>query len=191
MTVLTSTKGQSGLPRYFAAVFEKAQHLNHGRLDFRLADGRVFRAEGAGLGPVAEITVHHGDVFARLIRDGDLGFSEAYVEGWWTTPDLQSFMDLVHSDNKEVYDAFPGFAMVRAYERLRFWLRSNNKRQARKNIAYHYDLGNDFYKLWLDDSMTYSSALFKTGQESLEKAQEQKYASMVDQMGALVRGAGR
>jgi len=66
---------------------------------------------------------------------------------------------------------------------LRFWMQSNSKRQARKNISYHYDLGNEFYGLWLDDTMTYSSAKFETGQESLEKAQENKYASMVDQMG--------
>jgi cyclopropane-fatty-acyl-phospholipid synthase len=72
---------------------------------------------------------------------------------------------------------------VRAYERLRHWLRGNSKRQARKNIAYHYDLGNDFYRLWLDDSMTYSSALFRSGQESLERAQEQKYAQLVDSLG--------
>ena len=184
MTVLTSTRGQTGLPRYFAAAFETACQLQVGRLDFRLPDGRVFRAEGAKPGPVAEITIVNPDTFARLIRDGDLGFSEAYLEGWWTTPDLQGFMDLVHIGNSAVYDAFPGFVMVRAFERLRFWLKSNSKSRARKNIAYHYDLGNNFYKLWLDDSMTYSSALFKSGQESLEKAQEQKYASMVDQMGS-------
>ncbi len=184
MTVLTTTKGQTGLPRYFAAAFEAASRLERGRMDFRLPDGRVFRAEGAGVGPAAEISILNNDVFARLIRDGDLGFSEAYLEGWWTTPDLLGFMDLVTIGNSQVYDAFPGFTMVRAYERLRFWLQSNSKRQARKNIAAHYDLGNDFYKLWLDDSMTYSSALFVTGQESLEKAQELKYASMVDQMGA-------
>jgi len=74
--------------------------------------------------------------------------------------------------------------MVRAFERFRFWLQSNSKKQARRNISHHYDLGNDFYRLWLDETMTYSSALFVTGQESLEKAQTQKYASMVDQMGA-------
>jgi cyclopropane-fatty-acyl-phospholipid synthase len=73
---------------------------------------------------------------------------------------------------------------VRVFEKLRFWLQSNSKKQARKNISYHYDLGNDFYGLWLDDTMTYSSALFDTGQESLERAQTAKYASMVDQMGA-------
>ena len=184
MTVLTTTKGQTGLPRYFAAAFETAQHqMKRGRLDFCLPDGRIFRAEGASPGPVAEIAIINPDCFARLIRDGDLGFCEAYLEGGWTTPDLQGFMDLIHSGNTQVYDAFPGLTMVRMYERMRFWLQSNSRRQARKNIAHHYDLGNAFYKLWLDDSMTYSSALFKSGQESLETAQEQKYASMVDQLG--------
>ena len=184
MTVLTTTKGQTGLPRYFAAAFETAQRqMKHGRLYFCLPDGRMFRAEGASPGPVAEIAIINPDCFARLIRDGDLGFCEAYLEGWWTTPDLQGFMDLIHSGNAQVYDAFPGLTMVRMYERMRFWLQSNSRRQARKNIAHHYDLGNAFYKLWLDDSMTYSSALFKSGQESLETAQEQKYASMVDQLG--------
>ncbi len=184
MTNLTSTKGQTGLPRYFTAAFDTISRLQRGRLDFRLPDGRVFRAEGKKPGPAAEISIENPDVFGRLIRDGDLGFCEAYLEGWWTTPDLQGFMDLVHIDNEAVYDGFPGFVLVRAFERLRFWLQSNSKRQAKKNIAYHYDLGNDFYKLWLDETMTYSSALFRSGQESLEKAQVQKYASMVDQMGA-------
>ena len=184
MTVLTSTKGQKGLPRYFAAAFANAARLQRGRLDFTLPDGREFRAEGALPGPAAAITIVNPDCFARLIRDGDLGFAEAYLDGWWTSPDLQGFLDLIQEGNEAVYDAFPGFALVRAYERLRFWYQGNSRTRARKNIAYHYDLGNDFYKLWLDDSMTYSSGLFRTGQESLEKAQEQKYASVVDKLGA-------
>jgi cyclopropane-fatty-acyl-phospholipid synthase len=121
-----------------------------------------------------------------MIRDGDLGFCDAYLDGWWSSPDLQAFLDLIQMPgNNPVQDSFPGFALIRAYEKLRFWLQSNSKGQARKNIAAHYDLGNDFYRLWLDETMTYSSALFTTGQESLETAQEQKYASMVDQMGTL------
>lgn len=184
MDVLTTTKSQSGLPRYFASVFEIACKLKRGRLDFVLPDGRRFRAQGEKAGQAAEIVVADADVFARLIREGDLGFCEAYLDGGWSSPDLQAFLDLMHDGNGEVYDGFPGLGLVRAYERLRFWMQSNTKRQARKNIAYHYDLGNDFYRLWLDDSMTYSSALFRTGQESLEQAQEQKYASMLDQMGA-------
>ncbi len=184
MSVLTSTKGQKDLPRYFGPVFDSIRRIRRGRLDFRLPDGRTFRAEGKAAGPAVLVEVHNPDIFARLIREGDLGFSEAYLEGWWSTPDLLAFMDLVHIGNDAMYDSFPGMGLVRTFERLRFWLQSNSRQQARKNISYHYDLGNDFYGLWLDDTMTYSSALFKTGQESLEKAQEQKYASMVDLMGA-------
>ncbi|MGB5557361.1 MAG: cyclopropane-fatty-acyl-phospholipid synthase family protein [Paracoccaceae bacterium] len=183
MQVLTSTDGQVGLPRYFSQVFGVAKAMNNGRLEMVLPDGRRFRADGKNPGPVAEVTIHDSDIFARLIREGDLGFSEAYLEGAWSTPDLQAFMDLVHADNEGMYDGFPGISVLRGYEKLRFWWQSNSKRQAKKNISYHYDLGNEFYSAWLDETMTYSSAKFDGGQESLENAQIRKYASLVDQMG--------
>jgi len=175
--------GHKNLPRYFTQVFEAAKDMRNGILDFKMPDGRIFRAKAKGPGPVAQIDVHNPDVFARLIREGDLGFCDAYLDQWWSTPDLMAFMDLIHADNDELYDGFPGMAFVRAYEKMRFWLQRNTKKQAKKNISYHYDLGNDFYSEWLDDTMTYSSAKFETGQESLEKAQIAKYASMVDLMG--------
>lgn len=184
MHPITSLEGQPNLPRYFAATFNLAQKLKNGRVDFVLSDGRRFRIDAPNPGPVAEIHIHNDDVFARLIREGDLGFADAYLEGWWSTPDLQAFMDVVHSDNNDVYDSFGGMQIVRFWERLRHWMNRNTKDQAKKNISYHYDLGNAFYSLWLDDTMTYSSAIFETGQESLEKAQMLKYKSMVDQMGA-------
>ncbi|WP_282096829.1 SAM-dependent methyltransferase [Epibacterium ulvae] len=181
---LTSTEGQPDLPRYFTHVFRAVSQMETGQLDIHLQDGRIFRAIGQRPGPAADLHIHHSDCFARLVREGDLGFSDAYLEGWWSTSDLQAFMDLVHEGADTVYDGFPGKGLARAYERFRFWLNRNHRRQARKNISYHYDLGNDFYKLWLDDTMTYSSAKFINGQESLERAQQEKYASMVDQMGA-------
>jgi cyclopropane-fatty-acyl-phospholipid synthase len=181
--ILTTTDGQTGLPRYFTRVFAMAQEMNNGRVDFVMPDGRTFRADGKQPGHVAELRVHNPDLFARLIREGDLGFCDAYLDNWWSTPDLQAFMDLVHADNEDIYDGFPGQGLVRMFEKLRFWMQRNHKSQARKNISYHYDLGNEFYGLWLDDTMTYSSALFETGQESHEAAQTAKYKSMVDQMG--------
>jgi len=184
MAPITSLDGQKNLPRYFAATFALASKLNSGRIDFHLPDDRLFRVEGQTPGPVAEIRVHNPDVFARLIREGNLGFSDAYLEGWWSTPDLQAFMDEMHADNDEMFSSFPGMVLVRSYERMRHWLNSNSKRQAKKNISRHYDLGNDFYSLWLDDTMTYSSAFFETGQESLENAQILKYQNMIDQIGA-------
>jgi cyclopropane-fatty-acyl-phospholipid synthase len=181
--ILTTTDGQKDLPRYFATAFGIAQKGQNGRMDFVLDDGRTFSAEGPGVGPVCEIRIHNSGIFERLLREGQLGFCDAYLDGQWSTPDLQAFMDYIHADNDEVFDSFPGQKLVQFYERFRFWLQGNSKGQARKNISYHYDLGNDFYGLWLDKTMTYSSAIFEDGQDSLEKAQTAKYASMVDQMG--------
>ncbi|MBF9033381.1 methyltransferase domain-containing protein [Rhodobacterales bacterium HKCCE2091] len=182
MSIRTTARGEPDLPRYFAMAFETVEKLRHGRIDIKLPDGRVFRAEGPEPGPVAVMEVHHPEVFTRLVREGDLGLCEAYMDGWWTTPDLQGFMDLVHAENEEIYDGFLGVTLVRAYERVRFWFHRNTRAQAKRNIAAHYDLGNDFYGLWLDDTMTYSSALFETGQEPTEAAQKRKYEALVDAM---------
>ena len=170
--ILTSVEGQENLPRYFARVYRLAAEMHRGRVDFVLPDERVFRAEGRLPGPVATLNIHNPDLFSRLIREGDLGFCDAYLDEWWSSPDLQAFMDLVHADNEDIYDGFPGMGMVRMWEQFRFWLQRNHKTQAKKNISYHYDLGNDFYGLWLDETMTYSSALFpEDAQMSLEAAQ--------------------
>jgi cyclopropane-fatty-acyl-phospholipid synthase len=122
-----------------------------------------------------------------MARSGEIGFSEMYMEGWWSTPDLQALLDLLVLNSDNVVRGFPGAALARAYDRLRHWLRSNTRRGARRNIAYHYDLGNRFYRLWLDDTMTYSSALFSGRGEALRDAQQNKYASICDRMG-LTRG---
>ena len=180
---LTDTAGQIGLPRYFARCFGVARQIAAGRLDILLPDGRIFRAEGSRPGPVAVLEIHDPEVFARLVREGYLGFCEAYLDGDWSTPDLQAFMDLLNDDNDGIYNGYPGQRLAQIYERIRFWFKRNSRKQARRNISYHYDLGNEFYRLWLDETMTYSSAIFQPGHNSLEQAQTAKYASMVDQLG--------
>src|SRR6056297_3739835 len=178
-----TTQGEAGLPRYFARCFGVAQGLRAGRLDIGLPDGRLFRAEGAEPGIEARIDIHDRDVFARLVREGYLGFCEAYLDGAWSTPDLQAFLDLLNDDNDGIYNGYPGQRVAQIYERIRFWFKRNSKEQARRNIEYHYDLGNEFYRLWLDGTMTYSSALFESGTQSLETAQTAKYRALVDAMG--------
>ena len=111
--IKTTTDGERNLPRYFARAFALLQTVNNGRIDFVLPDGRQFRAEGPNPGPVAEVHIHNEDLFARLIREGDLGFCDAYLDEWWTTPDLQAFMDWAHADNDDIYDGFPGMGLVR------------------------------------------------------------------------------
>ncbi|MCP5088512.1 MAG: class I SAM-dependent methyltransferase [Rhodobacteraceae bacterium] len=183
MQLLTSTKGQGNLPQYFIQAFAVLKKIRKGAIELALPDGRVFRAEGPEPGPVGRVDVVAPDVFTRLVRDGDMGFSDSYLDGGWTSPDLQAFLDAVLLNNKEVANGYPGSALLRAFERLRHWMNSNTKAQAKKNISYHYDLGNKFYTKWLDKTMTYSSALFETGQEDLANAQTRKYESLCDQMG--------
>ena len=183
MAVFTSTEGQKDLPRFFAVAFHQLSKISNGALDIALPDGRVFQIKAENAGPNARVNIINPDVFSRLAREGDMGFSDAYLEGWWTSPDLQAFLDLVFANNREVGHGFPGGFLVQYYERFFHWLRGNSKTQARKNISYHYDLGNDFYGKWLDETMTYSSALFKTGQEDMAKAQTQKYEQLCDEMG--------
>ncbi|MEL6647924.1 MAG: cyclopropane-fatty-acyl-phospholipid synthase family protein [Pseudomonadota bacterium] len=181
--ILTDTAGQKNLPLYFKTCFSIAKHIERGSIEIVLPDGRIFMATGAAPGPHAKIIVHDADIFARMVREGYLGFCDAYLEGGWSTPDLQAFMDLVNDSNDDMYNGYPGQTIIQMIEKIRFWFKNNSKAQAKKNISYHYDLGNDFYRLWLDETMTYSSGLFETGQESLEAAQRAKYASMVDEMG--------
>jgi cyclopropane-fatty-acyl-phospholipid synthase len=183
MNALTSTDGQENLPRYFRRVFKTLCSIKNGAIEVSLPDGRLFIAQGENQGPVARIDIKTGESFTRLVRDGEVGFMEAYMDLDWDTPDIQCFMDVVFMNNEQIGMSYPGAGLVKMFERVRHWLNSNSKRQARKNISYHYDLGNDFYKLWLDDTMTYSSALYKTGQESIERAQTQKYAQLCDEMG--------
>jgi cyclopropane-fatty-acyl-phospholipid synthase len=188
--LLTSVKGQKNLPRYFARVMRIVQTLQVGSLILVLPDGRKFIAHGQpGVSPIskqalhAELYVYNTAFFSRLVREGDLGFADSYLDGWWSTPDLQALMDLFHAGNERLYDGFPGLGLLRLFENLIYWLHSNTRRQAMKNISYHYDLGNEFYGLWLDETMTYSSALFQSGDQSMASAQTAKYAAMIDQMG--------
>ena len=181
--VLTSTRGQRGLPRWFSTSFALVSRLSKGSFEIILPDGRRFRANGTQEGPHGVLLVRNPDLFTRVAREGDLGFAEAYMDGWWDSPDLQSLLDMVMLNNDVVGRAFPGAALVRLYERARHWMNRNSRGQARKNISYHYDLGNDFYSTWLDETMTYSSALFERSDIPLAQAQEAKYASICDRIG--------
>ena len=177
-------KSPATKPRYYDQVLALASGIEIGMLKIGLPDGETVTITGEKPGPVVRLNVHHPDLFTRIVRSGVLGFSEAYLDGEWSTDDLMGLLDVLYSRIGNMYEGFPGAGFVRAYERLRFWMQSNSKRQAKKNISYHYDLGNEFYRLWLDDTMTYSAAMFETGQESLEAAQMRKYKSMVDEIGA-------
>ena len=180
--MLKSTQGQRNLPRWSETVFQIISRIERGTLSFSLPDGRTFGATGALPGPSGHFDVRDVRLFGRMVRDGELGFAEAYMDGWWDSPDLQALLDVSLMNNEAVARGFPGAGLARAYERFRHWLRSNTRRGSRRNIAHHYDLGNDFYGLWLDPTMSYSSALFSGQGEDMVAGQLNKYASICDRM---------
>jgi len=173
-----------GAPRWFHTVFAIVGQVDIGSLTFVLPDGREFRAEGAQPGPNGVIVVRDPRLFWRMIRDGELGFAEAYMDGWWDTPDLQAVLDAALLNNDAVARGFAGRTLSRLVEKIRHVTRRNTKRGSARNIAAHYDLGNAFYAKWLDESMTYSSALFQTADQPLKDAQAAKYAAICDGLGA-------
>ncbi|MEL7138113.1 MAG: cyclopropane-fatty-acyl-phospholipid synthase family protein [Pseudomonadota bacterium] len=168
------------LPRWFEAFYGVLKRIECGRIEIALPDGRVFPAEGARSGPTGRIDVKDPDFFSRMVREGEMGFCEMYMEGGWDTPDLQSLFDVIMLNNDGVGRGFPGATLARLYERIRHRLRDNTRSGSRRNISHHYDLGNTFYGAWLDETMTYSSGLFSGQGEDLVAAQANKYASICD-----------
>jgi cyclopropane-fatty-acyl-phospholipid synthase len=183
--IITTTAGQKDLPRWFEASFAVLQGLGAGSIDLALPDGRVFRVTGRRDGAAARIDIRHPGFFTRVAREGELGFCEAYLDGWWDTPDLQVLLDVLLSSDEWVDRNHPGARAMRIWQGFNHWLNRNTRRQAKKNIAAHYDLGNAFYARWLDETMTYSSALFTDAKEELAAAQLRKYESVCDRIGVV------
>ena len=181
-TMFETMKGQSDLPRWSETIFSILKRIEVGSLSFTLPDGRTFIARGATEGPNGHFRVHNRKLFGRLVSDGETGFAEAYMDGWWDTDDLRAVLDVAIMNNEAVARNLPGAGIARMLDRVRHWLRANTRRGSRRNISHHYDLGNEFYSHWLDPSMTYSSGLFSGQGETLEQAQRNKYASICDRM---------
>jgi cyclopropane-fatty-acyl-phospholipid synthase len=143
------------------------------------------RLNGARPGPVARLRVDRpAALLRRLASGGEMGFAEAYMEGDWQSPDPAALLDLLAANEAALAGLASGTRWSRAAARLLHRARRNTRRGSRRNIAYHYDLGNAFYRLWLDPGMTYSSALFDGADDSLEQAQDRKYTRLLDLLDA-------
>ncbi len=171
---------RSSLPRSLRIVASILDRIECGSIEVELPGGGWLRAEGREPGPEGRIAVLNRNFFGRLLGESDHGFGEMFMDGWWTTPDLQALLDVISLNNENMAHHIPGAGLFRLRERILRCFSANTRRGSRRNIAHHYDLGNDFYSQWLDETMTYSSALFQTGEESLEQAQRNKYAAICD-----------
>lgn len=133
--------------------------------------------------PGAELIVHDWRACQRIMTGGDIGFAHALRHGWVESPDLTALMQLAIRNESAMTATVWGNWVSRAWYALRHWLRPNTRAGSRQNIHAHYDLGNDFYRLWLDESWTYSSALFAGDFSlSLPDAQAAKYQRVLDML---------
>jgi cyclopropane-fatty-acyl-phospholipid synthase len=159
--------------------------IGRGRLSMVMPDGRVL-CFGAPHGvPNVTVTVHHRRTARRLALGGSLGFAEAFMDGDWECSDLTGLIALAIANERQLGLDRDGIWAVRLINRIWHFLHRNSRRGSRSNIAYHYDLGNAFYRLWLDPGMTYSSALFETADQPLEAAQGAKNRQVAELLGLI------
>ncbi|WP_420875662.1 class I SAM-dependent methyltransferase [Prosthecomicrobium hirschii] len=167
-----------GLPRLARNGLRAALHIEFGCLSVLTPEGLALRFRGRQPGPDATVAFNNWNVIARALRSGDLGIHESYVLGDWSSPDVTAFLELFCVNHQILDEKLTASPLVRLYLKFQHWLNNNTRAGSRRNIAAHYDLGNRFYELWLDPSMTYSSAVFDDHTTDLTAAQTEKYRSL-------------
>jgi cyclopropane-fatty-acyl-phospholipid synthase len=188
-TSLAPDARRAAPPTACRLVMALLDRIDCGVLVFTTPDGVTRRFGpgdmGAGSARVAELHLRDWAVCRRVLVGGDVAFAESYIAGHWETTDLVALLTLMACNQRALERAFYGRHWRQLAFRLRHLLRGNSRRRARRNIAAHYDLGNEFYGLWLDPTMTYSSALFEgVMTRSLAAAQQAKYSRVLRQIAA-------
>ncbi|MEL8055078.1 MAG: cyclopropane-fatty-acyl-phospholipid synthase family protein [Pseudomonadota bacterium] len=178
-----SLRQLAGIPASFRLAGMMVLRARRGSVRFDLPDGRKVLFDHGQKGPHAVIEVHDFDFAKRAIAGGDVGFAESYMDQQWSTPDLTSVLEFFSENFEAAGQLAVGGFIVRFTNMIRHMFNRNSKSGSKRNIEAHYDLGNDFYKLWLDETMTYSSALYTRPDMSLSDAQTAKYARIADQIG--------
>ncbi|AGB73177.1 MULTISPECIES: SAM-dependent methyltransferase [Rhizobium] len=148
--------------------------VRYGHVKISLPSGQVVEKYGVEPGPEAIINIRRWRWLPRLILAGDIGFAESYLDEDWTTPDLTAVIRFAAKNIDALAPAIEGRAMMRLFNRAKHLFNANTKKGSRRNIEAHYDLGNEFYKQWLDSTMLYSSGIFDTSTDTLEAAQQKK-----------------
>lgn len=154
------------------------RNLQHGELQLALPDGEVLTFGTPTRDGAAVLRVHDNAFFTRTLRHGAMGFAESYMDGDWSSPDLAKLLILFNSNMTMLQEKIGRNRLTHWLNRVIHLLRPNTRKGAKRNIHAHYDLGNEFYALWLDTTMTYSSALFSDSQKSLRDAQNDKYRAL-------------
>jgi cyclopropane-fatty-acyl-phospholipid synthase len=181
----TSTASPFALPQAAPAaarvVLGMLTRLQVGSLDVQLPDGSQLHF-GAHDEPRAALRLHDWSVCGAALKHGDIGFAESYISGGWTSPDLVALLRLFIANREALEAVIYGTWWGALAYRVKHLLNRNSRRGSRKNIHAHYDIGNPFYRLWLDESMNYSSALFGADRtQSMTQAQGAKVQRALDE----------
>ena len=174
------------LARLFGGGFHKILDridagLVEGGIDATLPDGTHRVLGGRKPGPMPVVRLNSWRAIVRLVSSGSVGWYKSWALGEWSSPDPVPLFDLFMRNGESLGEVARAKGIWRSVNRAAHLLRRNSKSKARANIAFHYDLGNDFYRAWLDGSMTYSSAIFAPG-DTLEAAQERKIRALLDRL---------
>ena len=171
------------LVRDTSLVFKLLENVHGGLLEIRLPDGSS-RLFGGG-GQHVILSVNNEEMFPAVLARGDIGLAEAYLDGHWDSPDITGLLSLLAANRPALRLAVYGSWRKLLAARLRHWLNGNSRAGSKRNIMAHYDLGNDFYQLWLDPGMSYSSALYRAVDDAdLESAQRAKYRRILRRLRA-------
>lgn len=179
--------GDTFQQRLFAPAFHRFLDridtgLVRGGIEARLPDGTHRLLGGRKPGPVPLVTIHRWRALVRLATGGSVGWYEAWADGDWSSPDPVPLFDLFMRNRVPLANVARAGGIPKLL--LRGWhaLRRNDRKGSRRNIADHYDLGNDFYREWLDPSLTYSSGIYGSG-DTLAQAQHRKLTAILDRTG--------
>jgi len=165
------------------AIFAALENIKHGRLIIEEDGNTTSFGESRANTRVARIIVKDARAYAMVLRNGDLGAGEAYMLGYWYSPQLLNVVQVFVSNMQALQSLNGQKGWWRRLSGSVFhWLRNNNLRQARKNISAHYDLSNDFFRLFLDESMAYSSAIFVDEKQELADASIQKFHHICERL---------
>lgn len=160
-------------------LLQSTKEIVYGEIFLTTPEGETLHHKGSKAGETADLKLKDWRTVVNLKFKSDIGFSADYRDGYWETSDLKSLIRF-GIDNEEAFSQYmkPNI-FYKILQKLSYLTKRNSIEQSKKNIYEHYDLGNDFYSLWLDKTMTYSSALYRSNEETLEQAQVNKYENIL------------
>ena len=160
-------------------VFNILSKINYGYLEITSFDGNVFKFGNPEDNLKANLIIKKPNFTYNLVSGGSIGFAECYMRGEFETNNLSNLIELTARNIKIIYK-FSGLLDLPVINFIKNKIIKNTKNRSKDNIAKHYDLGNDFFSLWLDDTLTYSSAIFENETKNLAEAQNNKYQKLID-----------